>query len=158
MKNIIIEGLDGTGKSTLSAYLEQKGYTSLHCEYSNREKNVFKKYKHLLLTASNLVFDRSFISEIVYGSILRGSIRIRSEEIIELLSICSNNNYILIYLYASKAELLKRVNNSADYNLLLKYYDLLSNEYQKVINRIKAHIRVIELCTDQEDYLTNLLE
>lgn len=40
MKNIIIEGLDGTGKSTLSAYLEQKGYTSLHCEYSNREKNV----------------------------------------------------------------------------------------------------------------------
>jgi hypothetical protein len=110
------------------------------------------------LTASNLVFDRSFISEIVYGSILMGSIRIRSEEIIELLSICSNNNYILIYLYASKAELLKRVNNSADYNLLLKYYDLLSNEYQKVINRIKAHIRVIELCTDQEDYLTNLLE
>lgn len=158
MKNIIIEGLDGTGKTTLCNYLAKEGYSSLHFTYSSCETNLFNKYKKLLMNATNLVMDRSFISEIVYGNILRGSCRLKKKEIDELINICSQNNFILIYLYASKLKLLKRVNDPVDYNLLLKYYHLLSEEYKKNIDNISSFICVYKFCTNQMNLHKIVLE
>ncbi len=77
--NIIIEGPDGAGKTTLA-----KGFT----EYTYHHEgppgfgyDLLRYYTNLVTNFDNYIFDRHALSELVYGPILRGGSRITIEEV-----------------------------------------------------------------------------
>lgn len=95
---IIIEGADGTGKTTLVEKLRSEGYVSV-CIPKNTFC-IYSVYKQLIYnsTATNFVIDRSFITDIVYRLVLDGQPSFNLYEISCLLSenmkiiYCTNDN------------------------------------------------------------------
>ena len=95
---VIIEGADGTGKTTLVEKLRSEGYVSV-CIPKNTFC-IYNVYKQLIYnsTATNFVIDRSFITDIVYRLVLDGQPGFNLYEISCLLSenmkiiYCTNDN------------------------------------------------------------------
>lgn len=95
---VIIEGADGTGKTTLVEKLKSEGYVSV-CIPKNTFC-IYSVYKQLIYnsTATNFVIDRSFITDIVYRLVLDGQPSFNLYEISCLLSenmkiiYCTNDN------------------------------------------------------------------
>lgn len=101
---IIIEGLDGVGKSTVVDYLKLFGFSNLHYDYDSNNNDLMKKYSSIAQRSdlSNLIADRSFFSEMVYGSVLRNGSRISNEQFLQLHLLNSNHFSIFVvlkYLY-----------------------------------------------------------
>lgn len=107
--NIIIEGPDASGKTTLAKEFEKHGFTykkcspGEHAEKSNLNYNYFSS----LLKDNNCVFDRFFISELVFSEQYSREPVISFEEVNSLVS-ANLDNTILIFLYASDTNTLKK--------------------------------------------------
>lgn len=95
---VIIEGADGTGKTTLIEKLRSKGYVSV-CIPKNTSC-IYGVYKQLIYNSNAVDFaiDRSFITDIVYRLVLGGQPSFGLNEITDLLSenmkiiYCTNDN------------------------------------------------------------------
>lgn len=76
---VILEGADGTGKTTLAKALEEKhGYAYIHCTYSSQLVGHMTGYFIGVLSAAihisktrPVVIDRWRMSELVYGEVFR---------------------------------------------------------------------------------------
>lgn len=76
MKHVILEGPEGSGKSTLAKkFTERYGFAVQSCGAPPADcPSVRDHYAKLLLDATRpTVFDRHFLSQLVYGPLLRGS-------------------------------------------------------------------------------------
>jgi thymidylate kinase len=72
---LIIEGPDGSGKTTLANKLsKQTGYPVIHRVQPKTEedkKRMMEEYLHILQSGKNAIFDRCWYSEMAYGPIMR---------------------------------------------------------------------------------------
>lgn len=80
-KTIILEGVDCSGKSTLAHHLEDYGYVYQHHGlYDDAPQELFRRYVMSIWKAvknpNAQVIDRCFLSESVYGEIVRGKCRL----------------------------------------------------------------------------------
>ena len=83
---LIVEGMDGVGKTTLVDYFVSNGMKKYHFDYDVKNMDLMTKYMRILKEdTGSLVLDRSFISEMVYGPVLRGKSKIDLEEYTKLL-------------------------------------------------------------------------
>ncbi len=83
--NIIIEGPDGAGKSYLAEQLaEQLNLRIVHFVAPTDEFSQFDMYRDFLIDAKNVILDRAWYSDMVYGPIFRGKAEIRSDAMWEL--------------------------------------------------------------------------
>jgi thymidylate kinase len=150
---IIVEGIDGTGKSSLVDFLVAKGFARYHFDYDRQTEDIFSKYANLLSINEDLdrtVLDRSFISEMVYGPTVRGFCRLSKKEYIQLLNNYSDSGCILVYLQAPKQTLLnRRINDESDIAVITDYYDQLSAGYQANIDIAKKYLRTMVIDTDE---------
>lgn len=106
---IIIEGLDGVGKTTLVNYFATQGMKKHHFDYDVNNMDLFSKYMRVLQEEDlNLVLDRSFISEMVYGPVLRGKSKLELEQYKKLLEAYKQVGTSIIYLTAPQEILLER--------------------------------------------------
>lgn len=84
---ILIEGADGSGKSTLLNRLSEIGFKTMTAPIPNR--NMYEKWNKLVYNSiyygENYIFDRSFISEIIYRVIDRRNSYISLGQVCELL-------------------------------------------------------------------------
>lgn len=84
---ILIEGADGSGKSTLLNRLSEIGFKTMTAPIPNR--NMYKKWNKLVYNSiyygENYIFDRSFISEIIYRVIDGRNSYISLGQVCELL-------------------------------------------------------------------------
>ena len=76
-KIIILEGPDGSGKTTLANNLRDRhGYQIVKTGSPQPGESVFHSYTNTLLDAVNsnhrTVFDRHYLGELIYGPLLRG--------------------------------------------------------------------------------------
>jgi thymidylate kinase len=98
---IIIEGADGSGKSTLVRYLSATtGYPVVHRSKPKNEEdrlNMMAEYKKAAESGSNEIWDRSFYSEMVYGKVMRDKSYISSVDMIELEQILSKKGAMVIF-------------------------------------------------------------
>lgn len=70
---VILEGPDGSGKSTLAKYLcKHYGLQYVHTDKPAPGEDVFRSYQRTLHTNEDVVFDRLFHGEAVYGPLMRG--------------------------------------------------------------------------------------
>ena len=143
---IIIEGIDGVGKSTVSSYLKEEGYDIHHLLYHEKNEpgfiNLFKKDQ------GNLVLDRGFITELVYGPVLRDRSRIDQDALKRLMDLYATKDTRIIYLKALKEDLLKRrFHNKEDYEMLLKYYEVLNQKYDEYMSMMEETFSVLTINT-----------
>ena len=103
--NIILEGPDATGKTTLSEKLQKKyGMGYLHST-STTPNDL--KYHMDLLDKENMVFDRFMCGEFVYPEIYGREPKMSFDDILKVMQKIVDNNDILIIMYASDLETLK---------------------------------------------------
>lgn len=138
---IIVEGIDGVGKTTICKKFQLEGYDYKHFNYDESCHDIKKKYMHDIFfnIRKKTVFDRSFISEYCYGNIYRQNSRISLSECIELFEFYKNKKILLIYVEASRNLILER--RKTDFKLKL-YIDDLLIKYQEIINIAKEYIDV----------------
>lgn len=146
---LIIEGIDGVGKTTLVEYLEGYGMKKYHFDYDSKNMDLFTKYMRVLLEDNNkLVLDRSFISEMVYGPVIRNKCKLSLEDYTKLLIAYKNVGTKIIYLTAPKEILLKRRNDEKDdYDVITNYYDELNKKYDDIMEYSSKFIDVIGINT-----------
>ena len=143
---LIVEGLDGSGKTTLINNLLNHGWQLLK---PLNIDNSLQKYQLLLNKSSDKsIMDRCFISEMVYGKVLTNRTKLTEQEYYELLNLYSKYNSNIVYLYAPKSILLKRRNNDVkDKFVLSKYYEELLNEFQKRLDQANNFLPVFKINT-----------
>ena len=98
---IIIEGPDGSGKTTLAKKLaKQTGYELIHMSNPKtaEEKNrMFHDYMDMIKHNRNLILDRCWYSEMVYGPIMRGDSAISYPSMYVLEEALTKRGALLIY-------------------------------------------------------------
>lgn len=148
---IIIEGLDGVGKTTLVDYLVNQGMKKYHFDYDAKNMDLYSKYLTVLKDENpNIVLDRSFISEMVYGPVLRNNCKLELEQYKKLLLLYKQRGASLIYLTAPKYILLeRRKNEEPDYEMILNHYDKLHNQYNDIIDYSENFIDVFKFDTHE---------
>lgn len=151
---IILEGLDGVGKSTIVEHLKQFGFDNLHYDYDSTNNDLFKKYTSISgrKDLSNLIADRSFFSEIVYGNVLREKSRISDEQFVDLLKLYASLDVKIIYLTSDKNVLLKRrQEDKKDFEMLSNKYDELNGKYNEVMNVSAKYLPILHIDTSERD-------
>lgn len=146
---LIVEGIDGVGKTTLVEHLKSYGMKKYHFDYDSKNMDLFTKYMRVLLENDDkLVLDRSFISEMVYGPVIRNKCKLNIEDYTKLLVAYKNAGAKIIYLTAPKDVLLKRRNNEkSDYAVITNYYEELNRKYDEIMNYSSNFIDVIGINT-----------
>lgn len=146
---IIVEGIDGVGKSTLVDYIVEQGLEKHHFDYDEKNMDLYKKYMRVLNSSNlNKVLDRSFISEMVYGPVIRGKSKLELEQFKRLLLEYKKSRTSIIYLTAPKEILLKRREKDlTDFEMIQKFYDKLNLQYDKVMSYSMDFIDVLKLDT-----------
>ena len=146
---IIVEGIDGVGKTTLVDYIVEQGLEKHHFDYDEKNMDLYKKYMRVLNSSNlNKVLDRSFISEMVYGPVIRGKSKLELEQFKRLLLEYKKSRTSIIYLTAPKEILLKRREKDlTDIEMIQKFYDKLNLQYDKVMSYSMDFIDVLKLDT-----------
>lgn len=108
----IIEGADMTGKTTLAKALANKH----NLEYEHVLTNPFEYYKDSLLTRDNVVFDRHFISEMLYPKVFAREPKLNWGMFEELVNIIKENRdkIKIVITTADEIEFLNRLNDRPD--------------------------------------------
>jgi hypothetical protein len=125
---VLIEGIDGAGKTYFADLLRAAGYRYAHSPHQP-DGDVYNRYKAMLEGLSApAVLDRSFVSEYVYGRVLRGGSRISLEECNELLRMLAARRFVAFHLEEAEELLAVRREESADVrrSLILEYREFFA--------------------------------
>ena len=109
---IIIEGPDGSGKTTLANTLsKQTGYPVVHRSQPKSEeekRQMMQQYIDAIVTGKNMIFDRCWYSEMVYGPIMRDNSVITYPEMYLLEAKLAKRGALIIYCTDDPKTLWKR--------------------------------------------------
>ena len=122
------------------------GMKKYHFDYDAKNMDLFTKYMHVLAEKTDiLVLDRSFISEMVYGPVLRNNCKLTIEQYTELLKSYKEKGATIIYLTAPKEILLeRRANDLKDYEMIDKYYETLNVRYDEIMDYSSNYINILQ--------------
>lgn len=98
---LIIEGPDGSGKSTLAAKLsKQTGYPVVHRSQPKNEEErqqMMQMYLDAVKSSDNVIFDRCWYSEMVYGSVMRDKSYIDDKQMLYLETALAEKGAMIIH-------------------------------------------------------------
>ncbi|MEK7432848.1 MAG: hypothetical protein AABZ74_06935 [Cyanobacteriota bacterium] len=139
MLGVIVEGIDCAGKSTLIKNLKFNlkklgGYDVRELEHIDT-LNQFQRYLREYAYGERVLFDRSHISEVVFGKYLRSNKPFDSEQL-TILDLIVKNSYILVVAIPSIEDFKKRmletkniqVLNNTDYDNVVSLFDLVTSK------------------------------
>lgn len=128
MKHVILEGPDGAGKTTLAQAICARFRMEYHHEGPPpREGALVDHYEKLLLhSATDTVFDRLYLGELVYGPLLRNHSRLSHADVHRLTMITLNGG-IPIFVCLPPLETCLATNRYK--NELIKDQDKLKRAY-----------------------------
>lgn len=109
---IIIEGPDGSGKTSLAKQLSrQTGYPIIHRTQPKSEEEkqqMMGEYLQVIKNNKNAIFDRCWYSEMAYGPVMRDDSVITYPQMYELEKMLAKNGALIIHCTGSEAELWMR--------------------------------------------------
>ena len=96
---VVLEGCDGTGKTTLATALAaQHGHTVIHSGRTPDGTDLAARYQTILATPGKLALDRGFVSELVYGPVDHGRSRLALPAAIALTQRVAARGGVLVHL------------------------------------------------------------
>jgi len=134
---LVIEGVDGSGKTMLAEQLaEQTGYKLIHRskpETEEEKRNMLKMYIDILTAGENVIFDRCWYSEMVYGRVMRDIPFISIKQMFELEALAAKVGCIIIHCTGETVTLWQRaclrgekyITDYAKFSELAEYYNSL---------------------------------
>ena len=107
---IVLEGCDGTGKTTLANILAtQHGYAAVHSSRTPDDVDLVARYRSILAIPGKIALDRSFISELVYGPLQYGRSRLTPSDAAELALRVAARGGVLVHLTGSPETIVTRL-------------------------------------------------
>ncbi len=156
INKIIIEGPDCSGKSTAVNTIKNAlrwDSKSLHHQSGDQFTRYIKEYTF----NSNIVFDRSHFSEIVYSKLWRGGSPFSNKEL-EFLNFLAQRDTITIFVIPEIKVLKERYLNR-DYEQQIKLSEL--KESQKLFKQVSKninHILYLSSSYEELDQLVNKIK
>lgn len=148
---IILEGVDGAGKSSVCHGIQDKA-TIIHRPYQALYGDIVLDYLELINSVKTLtVWDRSFISEMVYGPVLRGCSRLSHKQFGSLLRALKNKGSVVIYLYATADIIRRRLEKGPNHLTILENLESLCNSYRSVLLQVGQYLPVLAFDTTSTD-------
>ena len=125
---IIIEGVDGTGKTTLANKLSKfTGFPIKHRskpESEEEKKLMYKSYVESITSGTDEIWDRCWYSEMVYGPIMRDQTYIGFSEMYHLEKLLiQNGGGIIIYCTDSLPLIWRRLKKRGE-NYITSFFKL----------------------------------
>ncbi|MRG27799.1 hypothetical protein [Laceyella tengchongensis] len=153
LPNIVLEGLDRSGKSTIATLLSQSGYQSFHCAYNPGYKDMYQHYVELIeQVQAPVVFDRSFISEEVFGPIWRGRSRLSPIQFHNLLSLLGKRDFVVLYI-REKPEIVRQrileTRNEILHQKTLDHFHELIERFDTVMKEVGTFLPTFTVCPSQ---------
>lgn len=139
---IIIEGCDGTGKTTIAKKLAKK-YKCDVIHMTSKDPKDFNFYSQSL-RKTKAIYDRNFISELIYPKVFkRDSVAITTDEFKLLLKHAKEEDVLIVILTASRYDISTRLHERTNEpEEILKKYVWIDKQYRKIAN--KYYIPLIE--------------
>lgn len=107
VRNIVIEGCDGTGKTTLCKKLAEKyGWDIVHV--TSKDPNDFDFYKETL-RKTNVIFDRHFIGELIYPEVYNRDPKLDYNDALWLKNYVKKTNTCVLILTTNIDEIKRRL-------------------------------------------------
>lgn len=147
-QTLVLEGCDGVGKSTLGALLStHHGFRVVHSPKTPDHVDLVNRYRNILAGTERILFDRCFISELVYGPLYRGGSRISWSQAIELTESVVARAGLLIHLTAPPAFIHRRLVSRDGEASSLEEISALADSYERVFFALSSYASVLTLDT-----------
>lgn len=145
---IVLEGCDGTGKTTLAGELaDRHGYTVIHSSRVDDANGLAGAYHAVLERKGKLALDRSFVSELVYGPLRDGRSRLTGHEAAELAFALADRGGVLVHLTGHPAALAWRLRARDGYAPTLDRLRLLLATYRDVFGALDGTAPILTVNT-----------
>ena len=155
---VLIEGLDGVGKTTVSKLLAEKlSYIYIHESHSDdnvEKEGRIKEFSDRLSDGNNYVYDRStLIDDFVYAFLNKeeSSLVKRKEEIIDIL-----HQSKIFHLEIDEDVRKKRFEDRGDEFVTNETVEIARREYEKFYERL-SNVEFVKLCNDNEKNVNELI-
>jgi len=140
-KKIILEGVDGAGKSTLAEKIlkDNPDFRLVHC--SRHTDNTYKYFKDLLLSEENLIFDRFMYGQFVYQTASERKSKgwLDLSSLIDLDFLIKDIGADLIYVYSDlKKCLVNCKKDSDDSYYTLEYLKELDLKFRFIFDTVSV--------------------
>ena len=139
---IILEGLDKCGKSTFA----QKFGPSAIVKHSTKNDDaveVLKKYAPIA-DEHTVILDRSFLSEMCYGPVYRGEMRITPAKLMKITKILNSTPHIILY-FSRPADETKQYDSNDEFEKYIAKLELVEKRYKDYIARYKNRFNIYEI-------------
>lgn len=154
-KKIIVEGIDGAGKST---YIErlikenpQMNYKVIHC--TRHTPNTYEYFSNLLKSEDNIIFDRFCFGQFVYQK--RSDRKLNLQDLTNLIELMNDIKAKIIYIYSSiEACLLNCKKDSEDSYYTYNYLESLDNKFRSLFDIVDTY-NIVEYYHNYYEYSTS---
>jgi thymidylate kinase len=107
---VVLEGCDGTGKTSLATTLAaQHGYSVVHSGRTPDDVDLLARYRSILAIPGKIVLDRSFISELVYGPLQYGRSRLTASDAAQMVLLVAARGGVLVHLTGRPESIIVRL-------------------------------------------------
>lgn len=144
----IIEGADGSGKTSFAEMLsKQTGYPILHRSQPKDEDEkvrMFDEYMRLASSSKNVILDRCWYSEMVYGPVMRDESVLSYPDMYKLERAAKKHGAIIIYCTDKIETLWKRCQRRGeDYIVDANTYKQIYDGYEELMRGVPHLIPVV---------------
>jgi len=168
---LILEGVDCAGKTWMAERLLKETPNAYLIKHGNRptedsaaaSHTLYKNYKAMLdsyelaikPTGGTLIFDRFYMSELIYGPITRGYNLLTPEYQEELTKRLKANNHLYVEITASRENIIERMKSRGEYYLKVEKLDSIITGYENFYDITKLNRSRISSGDNSVDFLIN---
>lgn len=145
---IVLEGCDGSGKTTLANVLANRhGYAVVHSGRTPDDVDLVARYRSILTVPGKMVLDRSFISELVYGPLQYGRSRLTTADAAQLALLVAARGGVLVHLTGPPEAIARRLRKRDGSAPPLEGIRALIDAYRNVITMLAGTVPIITVDT-----------
>jgi len=149
-QTIVFEGCDGAGKTTLAeAVVHHLNATLIHSTLTPPGSDLHATYSRLLDQPGRLVFDRCFLSELIYGPLYRGHTRLTYQQMAALIRRVVERNGIFVHVTAPPAQIRRRLAERNEPNPpALDEITLICARYDELFRAVETIAPIVRITTN----------
>lgn len=146
---IYLDGCDGVGKSTLANYLSERFCIDKFCLTKDSEKSLVRYMQ--LTYLDNVVYDRTFLSEVVYPKVFGREEWLSKNDIKNLLDLYKREKCLIVICTASNSTIRDRIlARGVEFIEVIKNLETIDTEYIELAHKYNL-LLVNTQCNSSEE-------